>query len=233
MNKVLAFLLIGVVLVACADTTKDEKSDQRVDAAKKRMAAKGVKDFDISKLKGKWYQIGGSAALHESFLKDCRCNAVEFDKLTDNKAIMKACCRAKDNKEIKVNGTLTQNKDNKALFNLEFTGKTADVKGVNVNKTEAREVQKIVKGGEEATHPKEKSSETGNVVMLRVGKNYDSIVMGSPALDSAWILARKVQFDQKEYDECIKFLTDNGFSASKIVKINHEGCEAEEAKKGK
>jgi len=228
-------LVVCCVLVSAADITKDEKTGERLDAAKKRMAAKGVKDFDVSKLHGKWYEIAGSSALAESFLPDCRCNAVDFHKLTDTKIQMGAVCKSKESKDIRVNGTLAQNKDNKAIFQLEFTAKKGDVKGVHVNKTEAREVSNIKGKGDENKGDKTERggvhADTGNVVMLRVSKNYDSILMGSPALDAAWILSRKQQLDEKCYNDYVKFLSDNGFTATKLVKINHENCE--EVTKGK
>jgi len=226
MMKAICCVLVCLVLVSATDITKDEKTGERLDAAKKRMAAKGVKDLDLSKLKGKWFEIAGSSALHESFLKDCRCNAVEFHKLSDAKVQMRACCKGKDNKDIKVNGTLTQTKENASIFQLEFTGKKGDVKGVNVNKTEAREVSSIKSGDRDnIEHENQKHAGTGNVVMLRVSKNYDSIVMASPALDAAWILARKPQLDDKCYDEYVKFLGENGFTATKLAKISRDKCE--------
>lgn len=141
---------------------------------------------------------------------------------------MMAVCKSGD-KLNRVNGTLTlvRPQENKSLFKLQFTGNKGDVKGVDVNQTEAREVKKIEQGEHAQDAKSSTKAEDANVVMLRVSgdKNYDSVVMGSPVLDSAWILARNPTLDEKVYNDYIKFLEQNGFTSSKITKIDHSKCE--------
>lgn len=233
MHKAIALLLVVAATFAFAQPAKHEAGKEGDVAKAKRMAAVGPKDFDIKKLEGKWFNVGSSAAIHKMFVEGCTCNELEFKRLTDQKLHAVAACQNKEGKITAINGTLTmvRPQENKSLFHLAFTEKKGDVKGVEVNKTEAEKVKKIEKADDkqkgsvsEEQKGKAMKAEDANAIVLKVGDNFKNLVMGSPALDSAWILSRDRKFDDKLFDEYKKFLETNGFSSTKLKRIDHSKC---------
>jgi len=229
MNKGIALLLcITVTFVAAQPKEAAAKAGESDDPKAKRMAAVGPKDLDMKKLVGKWFNVASSSAIHKSFIEGgCTCNELEFKTLSDDKLHVIAACQGKDGKINSVKGTLTlvRPKENKSLFRIEFVEKKGDIKDVAVNKTEAETVKKIEKGDDQAKATgKEMVKEDANVIVLKVGKNFEDLVMGSPALDACWILSKLRNFEDKNFEEYKKFLEGNGFSSTKLKRIDHTKC---------
>lgn len=237
MKAVVLCVLVFAAFVAAQDKPIDAKAADKGEALKKRMAAVGVKDLDLKKLAGKWFNVAGSAAITKDFIKACTCNELNFKQIESNKLHVIALCRNVEAKKINsVNGTLTQvqPQQNKALFHLAFTEKQGDIKGVKVNQTEAAEVKKQVEGKKDekpiakAGDAEAKAKDLSvNTVVLKADDKFSHVIMGSPSLDSAWILARDRKFDDKLFNEYKQFLEQNGFTTTKLEKIDHSKCEGD------
>jgi len=209
----------------------EDKDKSKMDKGKeKRIAATGVKDLDMKKLEGEWFEVASSAAIHQIFTKGCACSRIEMKKLAENKLhVMAACHNETSNEIVSVNGTLTQIKpnENKALFHLAFTEKNATVP-VAISPEEQKKVEEAKKG---KTVEKKDEHLSANAIVLKADDKFDSILMGGPEIDALWILSKTRKIDDKMFNDFQKFGEDNGFSGSKLKKADLSKCEELEKKK--
>jgi len=154
------FLVLIIASLVVFGQAVEDKAKGKPEGKDKRLAATGVKDLDIKKLEGKWFEIASSQAIHQIFTKGCMCSRIEMKQLQEDKLHVMAGCRNETNNEIiSVNGTLTQvkPKENKALFHLAFTEKNATV-AVPISKEEAKKVEEVKKADKDKATDKGKAA---------------------------------------------------------------------------
>ncbi len=57
--------------------------------------------------------------------------------------------------------------------------------------------------------------------IIKLGKNYDYAVVGTPTLKYLWILNRTPQMDKKLYNQLVEFTKSKGFDVSTLEKTTH------------
>jgi apolipoprotein D and lipocalin family protein len=57
--------------------------------------------------------------------------------------------------------------------------------------------------------------------IIYLDEGYTLTVIGRTKRDYVWIMARKPAISETEYDRMVRFVADQGYDVSKLVKIPH------------
>jgi lipocalin len=240
MKSFIAIALVVLVAFAAAqDATKDKEAHK--DMKEDMTHSQEVKNVDLTKLVGPWYEIAATGALIKSFLKGCTCNQLTFHKLEANRLLGVSSCKNMTTGELKsVNGTLTQVKPNSNVFRIDFIETDVQaVKKQDINQTAAQEVkpikEQIVKGedakkpeadkSKEAEKLKEDSADKKidpNAYIVKLDENYKHLILATPDIKGAWILSKDKQMDENVFKQYSDFLSKDKYG--QLQKIDHSKC---------
>ena len=230
--KAVALLLVVLVVCASAQEVKDQSN-------KDVSHSKDVKDVDLSKLVGNWYQIAATKE-HKYLLKGCSCNQLSFHKMEENKLFGVSSCKNMTTGQTQsVNGTLTQLKDRSNAFRIEFVeSNVAAIKQEEINKTAAQEVKPIkeeivkdVKKDDKSTshadtHADKKGDEMSdkdaNAYIIKLDKEYRNFILATPEIKGVWILSKDKTMDENTFKQYSDFVNKEGYQ--NLIKIDHSKC---------
>jgi len=140
MMRSLLFVL-AIIALALAEQENIVKSESGQGPV--NLLQDSIKELDLKKLEGKWYEIAASPIVHQTFEKGCDCLTTSFKPIQHSKFdVLNECYNRTTNKRVTVEGALTQLMADRhpGAFYIEF--KQANTPGLNIVHAQKEKEQK-------------------------------------------------------------------------------------------
>jgi lipocalin len=198
------------------------------------MKAEAVKDLDLNKFQGLWYEIGSSGAIQKSFTKDCKCTSILFS-LADNNAfnMLAKCINMSNDEVISARAKSVPFDGSRSSFSLVFAAQNASAAGgagAAALKEEPKK-KELMKDSqfvhEDDEEGKETAAKTPDYIILAVddkAPDYGWAVIAAPKLDAVWILSRKPFLSDDIYNKLVSLIEEKGFTSTRMRKSQQKGC---------
>jgi lipocalin len=195
------------------------------------MKAEAVKNLDLKRFQGLWYELGSSGAIQQAFTKDCKCNTILFSLKDQNSFDMLAkCINASSNKPITAHA-ISHPLDAKqpAAFMLKFVAENASTISLHdiKNKTTAHQNHHNQTVKENVTATNQTHQQEPDYIILAVddkAPDYGWAVIAAPKLDAVWILSRKPFLSDDIYNKLVSLIEEKGFTSTRMRKSQQKGC---------
>ncbi|ORX76562.1 Calycin-like protein [Basidiobolus meristosporus CBS 931.73] len=150
-------------------------------------------NLDVTKYQGKWYEIGTTWTVYNTFEKDCKCVTANYT-LQENGSVQvnNTCVNTNSNTPKSIIGTAQQTdpQNNPGYLNVTFPS--------DEQSWLSRLMDRLDMGP--------------NYVVVNIWGDYEIAFVGSTCQSAFWILARQPELDEAKYREVVEYATGLGYN---------------------
>lgn len=151
---------------------------------------------DLQKYKGTWHEIG---SLPAPFQDECGCTTAEYGIRDDNMISVFNRCKTLDGGEQSIRGVAWSNNNENTWLKVSFAGAI---------------LPEFARRTLEGAWPF--SVAAGDYLILHVEPDYSVAMVGSPSRQAFWLLSRKKEMQQADFERYMALARSKGYNTDKV-----------------